>query len=275
MVHSLEKVHSLIQQLGHPLLEKALTDSATPAMDLIPDSAAVIPKGGSKFGGKPDLAPDIEWPFSAPRGKSKVRYAPYQYAVGPQRFIAQINLQDVGKEVWGGAGPRSGLLSFFAACQKHDFPQTGCEPGDWKVIYTQDIEGTVPREPPGFSEEFAGALDESDLPVSDTGLLFPESRMRFQSGYAVQKSLLYGAGNRRHEIHEALFFSKPEHRLGGYPAYLQSPVEEAGTVLLAQFDSDWRGEIEWAGSGRGFFMIDRQALERGAFDEVILFSQQT
>jgi uncharacterized protein YwqG len=81
-----------------------------------------LPIGASKFGGRPDLSPDMRWPEHDGR---------------PLGFLAQFNLAEVAPYDVDGLLPRTGLLSFF-----YDFTAAlwGTSPedrGGWQVIYLE------------------------------------------------------------------------------------------------------------------------------------------
>ncbi|GIP46325.1 hypothetical protein J45TS6_47840 [Paenibacillus sp. J45TS6] len=115
-----ETVVKQLEQVGLGQYGHAIANWAFPTAQLFlkPVSDIMIPIGGSKVGGNPDLPDDIEWPL----------WKDYDMT-----FIAQINLADCPVDI---SLPKSGLLSFFYAVkamyEDDDFYN---DPHTCRVIY--------------------------------------------------------------------------------------------------------------------------------------------
>jgi uncharacterized protein (TIGR02996 family) len=88
-----------------------------------------FPVGASKFGGRPDLPPDAEWPMT------------YEE---PLTFLAQFNLSELHASPVARALPATGLLSLFCY---HDYDEN-FDDRDWRLLYHPDVSGLVRREQP-------------------------------------------------------------------------------------------------------------------------------
>lgn len=65
---------------------------------------AAYEKGGTRFGGNPDVPADFDWPFGKNRNKSGTH---------PLSFIAQFDCSDLSRYESAGLLPEKGVLSFF------------------------------------------------------------------------------------------------------------------------------------------------------------------
>src|SRR5690606_15751893 len=150
---------TLFQKLREGKLDShaaAICSVARPALKLTPYPAeGEIPVGASKFGGKPDLAADTEWP---------------EYEEKLHTFIGQFRLEDLQETQAGKLLPQSGLLSFFVFDDPIETGQPAAEgaKGAWKVIYTADVSRLGRCEPPKEFDEGNGLALECDLEVQET-----------------------------------------------------------------------------------------------------------
>lgn len=109
--------------LGVPLFQAIIDTELTDLKDVVmslarpmlaittePISEDMIPIGGSKFGGHPDLAPDATWP---------------RCERGPLGFLGQISLSELQETQVAHILPANGLLSVFA----YQNAETGYQPG--------------------------------------------------------------------------------------------------------------------------------------------------
>lgn len=118
-----------------------------------------LPIGSSKFGGCPDLPPDIDW-FRT------------EIADIPMSFLAQVNLAEAAPFDVENKLPKQGMLYFFYDCSP-DGMVWGFDPEDsdgWKVFfYDGDLSLLTRRKTP------------DDLEADDNGMLFGAARMCFES----------------------------------------------------------------------------------------------
>ncbi|MDB6134736.1 MAG: hypothetical protein JWM59_2979 [Verrucomicrobiales bacterium] len=271
---SVEDIINAAHQHGFGHLAAEVAQSARRTLLLRPSKDVAPAVGTSKFGGCPDLPDGIVWPESGPENEELgTSYPQYQYEPGPMRFIAQINLSELPFVPDGLKLPSSGLIYFFAAVQKIDFPLTGCFGEDWHVFSSSDHEKLVRASPPIPSLKFIEASRFADLGVDEnTGIVLPEHRMEFHEDWIPDHKILYGCGLGAGP-YTAYFRGCPQHRLGGYPNHIQSPVDAADFSMLAQFDTDHSIGLIWAFGGRAFFMGNSMEIELGNFHKIILITQ--
>ncbi len=98
--HKLTRLHSELLNLASDTIEIYTT----------PVSADALPLGASKFGGLPDLPPDVDWP------QFRGRYL---------TLVAQINLAEMNEAVLDDRFPHAGILYFF-----YDLESWGFDPAD-------------------------------------------------------------------------------------------------------------------------------------------------
>ncbi len=296
-------VKKIIESIQPPAVRNRLLSTLQLAVNLVPvpqdgkdESAQALPVAASKFGGLPDLPPGFAWPLSGLRRKPDFRdgstgYPDYQYHQAPLVFLAQINLADTPAGLTSEAAPawllpRAGLLSFFAACYKTGFPDTGCHPGDWLVVYTPPGQRIAAAQPPVVSAEFAAAAEEDGVEELDSDtrrMILPQRAMHLQLTATPRWAEMYGSGVQPNRDCMHLEHAVLRHVLGGHASYKQSPVEgiAAGAthkpreemVQLLQLSSDHQSRTNWAYSARAYFMLTRDALRRLAFNEVVVVSQ--
>lgn len=207
-------------------------------------SDSVIPLGGTKFGGQPDLAAGSDWPACDE---------------GPLEFLAQLDLAEVRQTIAGRALPPDGLLSFFMYHSYGD-DEFGNEPGrgypgGLQIIHTPA--GSELERLPYPEEEFdtskvvcrltlAEALDvprpSDDAWVEDFGPDFPKN---FE-GELVPKPV-------RHADHQLLGYARVT-VLG------QDPIPGPDWELLLRFNSDDRLGWNWGDGHRLFWYIRTEDL---------------
>lgn len=118
---------------------------ARPGFRPVPGQPPAEP-GQSKFGGRPDLPTDAEWPTDP--------------KVGPLTFFAQLALADLDPAVW--PGPREGLLSIFCAI---NFDYWGIDgPGGAHVVHWPTTTSVQPHDFPAQLEE---GLRLEEHPIAD------------------------------------------------------------------------------------------------------------
>lgn len=125
----------LINSYGPEKVRQRLIDSLRPAAAIETERVAdnAIPIGHSKFGGAPDLPPEVEWPSWLGR---------------PFGFFGQINLAEVAPFDIQGELPSHGVLAFFGRFFDESTKSNGEE---IKVLYFEDS-GLVRTPPPAGVE---------------------------------------------------------------------------------------------------------------------------
>ncbi len=242
-----------------------------------PDSKLRV--GASKIGGVPDLPPTAVWPKVSGR---------------PLAFLAQLDLNDVRRDLdWG--LPHEGMLWFFYdAAQQPD----GYSPADrhsFRVLYSSGNLHRLGRAmpPPGLELP----------PFNERSLIFKadDSYPELES-YMVRKlGLGTGEVEDYREFLAKLAASRqaPDHRLLGHPVGAQSDVQSSSQFasngldlsegideddsraralepgsgdwqLLLKLDSDEKAGMDWGEGGRLYFMIRGQDLRDKNFDAVWL-----
>lgn len=277
MMKSVEDIISAAHQHGFGHLAAEVAQNARRTLLLRPSKSAPLAAGMSKFGGCPDLPDGISWPESGPENEALgTSYPQFQYEPGPMRFVAQINLAELPFVPDGIKLPSNGLIYFFAAVQKIDFPNTGCFGKDWSVFSSNCYGKLVRVTPPFPSLNFIDASRFADLGVDDNiGIMLPEHRMEFHEDWIPDYEIFYGRGLGA-SPYTAYFSGRPQHRLGGYANYVQSPIapsDAADFSMLAQFDTDHSIGLIWAFGGRAFFMGNPMEMRSGNFHKIILFTQ--
>lgn len=165
-----------------------------PAINIeVEEDQAVINVGDSKFGGKPDLTKNIEWPKSDNE---------------PMTFLAQLNLKQVSEFDIDKALPSYGMLYFFIA-NPSEFSL------DHKVIYSAE-----------------GGLSETSFPTElNEDCRFKDLKMKFETIYTFPsietldiESLSENDVNSYYEI-EKDFFTYENNQILGHTYPMQSDVK--------------------------------------------------
>ncbi|HEX8230680.1 MAG TPA: YwqG family protein [Chloroflexia bacterium] len=115
-----------------------------------PVSEDSLPVGASKFGGQPDLPPEITWPLSATL--VDVEDIPGEddtpWTGIPLAFLAQLNVPDVAEHDVEGALPSSGMLYFFLeVSDETNFGSYVEERDSWRVLYYDGDSSVLVRTP--------------------------------------------------------------------------------------------------------------------------------
>jgi len=225
------------------------------------DAAGTLAPGASKFGGAPDLPPDIETPHKD--GK-------------PLTLIAQLSLSDAALAGDARPLPASGVLSFFYDTEEQPWGGEEDDRGGWKVLYFED-----PAE-----------LERREVPEE---LMLPEFAASFRAQETLDTDAIINmdiddaAGE---AIFELLEEGAPHHRMLGHPFAVQNPVfteiahycggiedwdeaEKAAEdyVLLFQMDSDDDLDAVWGDLGMLYFCIHEKDLAEKRFDRTQMVMQ--
>ena len=129
---NLDDIRDALRAVHLERLTDHVIQGALPAIHLTHEVAdeRELPIGTSKFGGCPDLPPDLDWPMNRST---------------PLTFLAQFDLTEVAPFDAETLLPPIGMLSFFYDSQSQPW---GIEPDDrggWRVLYSNPPAGTRQR----------------------------------------------------------------------------------------------------------------------------------
>lgn len=277
-----EEAVGAIRKSGLRTHADALERALRPAIRLTP-TKGIAPAGGSRFGGDPELPPDMDWPKWD--GKPSERAGDVTPATH-LTFLAQLNLAELGAAEIG--LPASGWLCVFYDILSQPW---GYDPLDrlaHRVLFVDGSSG-------GLSPRFAPSDDAEELhPVACT----IRGRLEFMLPTAPHD---VGIGDADVDAFEALRdevngeWGAIHHQLGGHPLAVQNPMElecqlashgiycgdglegndprfaslSAGASdwqLLLQLDTDEDGpRWMWGDCGRLYVWIRRQDLAEREF----------
>ncbi|WP_424237060.1 YwqG family protein [Bhargavaea ginsengi] len=218
------------------------------------DAAGTLAPGASKFGGAPDLPPDVDVPSKY--GK-------------PLSLIAQINLSDAALAGDVHPLPGTGILSFFYDTEEQPWGGDEADRYGWKVLYHED----------------PARLERCDVPEER---MLPEFAAAFHAVETLDADAIIGMDfddDTGEAIFELLEEDAPHHQVLGHPFAVQNPVfaeiahygegiedwDEAGKaaddyVLLFQMDSDDGLDAVWGDLGTLYFCIRKEDLAEKRFD---------
>ena len=249
-----------------------------PSIRLLPQPAPKTRPGASRIGGLPDLPQGTRWPVYLGPPKPDEKWEALKGE--PLAFLLQVNLAEVAPFDVGGQLPASGLLHFFyldTIARFNLFPSHGevihvryTPPGGARLrrlaaphnlppreVYrdfalSPRLEWTVPRWDDLEETAEIGDLEETDDidSMSHVDDLLDE--------LVEEAADVQGLGP----------WSRPKHRMLGYPDFIQEHGRAKGWTLLLQVDSDPRfttpadddGDypgpgMMWGDSGRVYFGI--------------------
>lgn len=232
-----------ISELGLDQHRAYLLGIARPSIEILTLQSPVT-RGCSKFGGPPDLPADFEWP---------------RHALGPYRFIGQINLADLPGGPHG--LPRNGLLSFFYV---HDEEESSFwrDPDYVRAYRFDDIGALVPVEPPPTVRlgataalAFRPGLDVPPPPWSEAAIAQWPISEPLHDAYWNLEALLHPTG----------------HYLLGYPhtptlGYDPTPGPEWRSLLTLNSDDDLHWY--WNDGATLVTFIEDQRLRAGDFSRI-------
>lgn len=244
----------------------------------------------SKFGGRPALPVDFEWPrFEAANYDGET-------ANRPLSFLCQIDLTEIAPLDRDGLLPKKGLLSFFyemeSSCWGFDPADEGCA----RVFYFEDTDTLVPTAlPEDLAEEHAVKeydisckakdsypsyeeldrhadadvdWDDYDEALEDLGYELDSERHKLL-GYA---NLVQGEMLTECERATRGLYSGDAKSYRETPDDLKEEIRKAAAdwVLLFQMASIMDGDYElmYGDMGDLYFYIRKQDLAEGRFDRV-------
>lgn len=253
-----------------------------------------LPPGSSRLGGLPDLPGGITWP--ALKGV-------------PMSFIAQIRLEDLKNLAPAQELPKKGLLAFFYDSAQETYGADPADRGGWKVFFfpPASAAGSGCQFLGSRQAELTPAQVPTALPA---GARFKPCLLTFAQEWSLPAApaqvipdLRWSADQiQRYEGFYANFPSAedrrlPHHRMFGWPNQLQDDMQlqcalyannipsvddlrateaawqKAKWQLLLQIDSDDKAGMRWASSGIIYYWLERDALQRSAFDKSWLVLQ--
>jgi uncharacterized protein YwqG len=253
-----EKIKKWLAEQGLSEMEQEIVKTLVPCI-MIETTGEGVATGASKFGGLPDLPPDMGWPCAD--GK-------------PLIFAAQYNLAEIHRADRMNPLPDRGMLYFFLA-------------GD-------DLLWGTPRDSVPFEVLYRDVDPSSLQPAIYPDDLSreacpPEQGIRFRLEKALpdveasgeMDALWYDLMDQLYELEER---SATHHQAFGQPLSLEADVfatcrrqtgkETPDWVLLLQMDSDEELEMAWGRFGILSFCISQEDLLTGRFDETCLVIQR-
>jgi uncharacterized protein YwqG len=280
-----------LRKAGHSHLEGLIRELAEPGIRLTstPTEADSIPLGASKFGGDPDLPPNMEWPRAAS---------------GPLAFVLQIRLEDVAPLDTTGLLPKTGWLAFFYDMIDYPWGLDPADLGGWRVMHFEGDPTSLVRTPRpragGEQEEEELEFVPATLKFSAEVTLPSEELIDF-----VAAGLEESAQEDYSEFLEEILppEGEPHHHLLGHAQVIQHPsmaldcqfashglyygdpsgYDEAEAkklepgasdwMLLLQLDTDDDLGFLWGDCGRLYFWIRHQDLDNRRFDKAWIICQ--
>lgn len=249
--------------LGVTLIEKlnthelaAQTDKlltlAKPSIEYKTPKAAekTLKVGASKFGGRPDLPPDLDWPTHDGDGVSFHGLA----------FLGQFNLAELRASPVARELPATGVLSAF--CLYRGDGDDWFPDGTWRLFYFPDVSKLERREPPDELNA-EGRFPSCRVEYAET-LTVP----KWDSPWAKELEAL-GIGEYGGSFSDTYFELAPGSHILGHPSPIQNDFLGTKTVrhLLTIGPNDKTG-WEFGDGGALYFILDEKDLKAGAFDKV-------
>lgn len=180
----------------------------------------------------------------------------------PMMFLAQINFEEMPPLT---GFPADGILQFYIAnTEDYGFDEP-C-----KVVYIQTIEKDESRLLP--ENPYQTEIEEN-LPFGkECKIIFELKEMAvtdYENEFEEMLDLI--SDEDEDEFYET--FASGASRIGGYPAFVQNPVEcyengEKG-VLLLQLDEDYTADLMFGDSGNCQFFISEEDLKNKDFSDVV------
>ena len=203
--------------------------------------------------------------------ESKLGGCPYlerqkDYPLGitgePMLFLAQINLSEMPPLP---SFPTKGLLQFYIENNDYYGYDEPC-----RVIYLEDY--TTDESRLLTAHPYASQMNEDILPYErECRITFEAVEMPLSStDEAFDRLFKDVAAEDRDELYSLLYTA--ESRMGGYPDFIQNPVEvfESGEkgILLLQLDCDDEAGLMFGDSGNCQFFIAEKDLKNKDFSDV-------
>lgn len=245
-----------------------------------------LPLGTSKIGGHPDLPPELEWPT---------------WLKGPLSFIAQFNMGEVSKYDIEKILPPTRILYFFYDAEQSTWGFDPDDRGSWRVLYFNGDISNLNRTP------FPAYLHEEGMYISCVLNFSSEITLPPWLSIYVEKLKLSSEESETYseletEVLNLYDESDIRNRLLGHPDIIQNEMQlecqlvsdglycgdpggykdprrkqlEAGAEdwrLLLQIDSIEDARMMWGDSGRIYYWIRKQDMEKLSFENVWMILQ--
>ncbi len=261
---------------------------------------AVIPVGGSKFGGAPDVPIYFSWPWCAEieSNRQRMPLSEAQSAASPLWFIGQINLSQIPVSFeWL---PGEGLILFFAALHREALSAISSPFDEWRVYYVKPEVELSRCEVPSLPDVVQDwVVEECDMMASEIAAI-QVAKMGFERVVCLPDSIHRFAGIRSTDwdaFWAATYLTELNrskdvlHMFGGFPEYLHEP-EDLGHIgklvydgegalsgererlrssylgawrNLMQFDTDIELGLQFPSNGRGYFFSYKEEWEKTLF----------
>lgn len=249
----------------------------------------------SKFGGKPYLPKNFEWPrFEAENFENEL-------ANRPLSFLCQINLEETAKYDTNGLLPKTGMLYFFYDIESERWGFDPEDNGCAKVYYFDSTDSFEPIELPSDLNEIFIVPELSisfkcgkSIPSYEELEIHDSSNVNWEEYDNLAQSLGYNLEIERHKLlgyanlvqNEALTECERITRglyCGDSKSYQETSDEEnidiyekaSGWILLFQMSTIEKDgfEIMWGDCGCIYFYIKKDDLKNKRFDKVWLVLQ--
>ena len=237
------------------LRERGLTDRRDDLLGLAMPTVTIsmkrasekgLPVGGSRFGGRPDLAPGVAWP---------------EWHKGPLGFLGQINLADLRGTQAGRDLPPQGLLSFFVYNDEEEGMPAPDE-NSWRVLYAPDLSALRRHAAPDGLDEWNPVAPARRLTFAET-LDLPGPRSPWGERIGIDQG-------REDDYHELRLALRPpnEHLLGHTRtrSLYKDPIPGPDWRHLITFDSDDDLGWTWGDGDKLYYIIRQRDLRAGRFD---------
>ncbi|MBY0460163.1 MAG: DUF1963 domain-containing protein [Gemmataceae bacterium] len=204
-----------------------------------------LPVGGSKFGGRPDLPPALEWP---------------RFEGLPLSFFGQFNLADLRPSPVARELPADGVLSVFAAYRGDGddwFPD-----GSWRLFHFPAAAVLARRELDD------GLADESRFPPQRVSFAETLTLPKWGSPWAAELAAI-GIGGYGGDFSDIYFDLAPGDHLLGYPYPIQGDILGSKAVRhLLTINSHEEDGWMLGDGGAFYFVLPEADLKAGRFDGV-------
>lgn len=250
---------------------------------------------GSKFGGKPYLPKDFEWPhFEAENFEG-------DFASRPLSFLCQINLEEIAKYDTDSLLPKTGMLYFFYDAESERWGFDPEDEGCAKVYYFESTDGFKEAEIPSDLNEVFIVPELTirfkcgkSIPSYEELELHDNTEVDWEEYDELAESLGYNSETERHKLlgyanlvqNEALSECERITRglyCGDSKSYQETSDEENADIyekarewiLLFQMSTIEKDgfEIMWGDCGCLYFYIKKDDLKNKRFDKIWLVLQ--